>query len=67
MAEPNVYEVVDRYLKRDITAADLRGWLLGCVEWPDRWAPEDQRELGLTAMNLSFIHQDGEWTERALQ
>lgn len=67
MAEPNVYEVVGRYLRGAITAAELRRWLLGCYEWLEDIAPDDQREFGLTAMNFGFIHQDGEWTEEVFR
>lgn len=63
MPEPDVFEVVDRYLRGEITEIDLRHWLTGCLEWIDRWAPEHQRALGLTAQEFDFLLQDGEWTE----
>jgi hypothetical protein len=65
--EPNVFEVVSRYLRREIPEIELRRWLTGCYEWLEGSAAEDQREFGLTAMNFGFILQSGEWTEEAFR
>lgn len=67
MPEPNVYEVVGRYLSSEIPEIDLRRWLVAYFEWLETAAPADQREFGATAMHFDFIFQDGEWTEDAFR
>lgn len=63
MSEPDVFEIVGRYLRGKISQRDLRFWLAGHLEWIDREAASDQRDLALMAQQLDFLVQDGEMTE----
>lgn len=64
MPEPDVFQVVDRYLRGEIPEIDLRQWLNSYTEWLVQAAPEDQRQLGLMAQQMGWVLQDGEITEQ---
>ena len=66
MHQPNVYEVVGRYLHSEISRAELRGWLLDSWAWFDAGTP-DERELATVATHFGWILEDGEWTEDAFR
>lgn len=65
MSEPDVFEIVGRYLRGKISQRDLRFWLAGHLEWTVREADSTQRDLALMAQQLDFLVQDGEMTEAA--
>lgn len=66
MPEQNAFQMVERYLQRQISQAELQRWL-----W-DSWAmfeapAADERDLAGTAMHFGWILEDGEWTEDAFR
>ena len=67
MDQTNIYGMVDRYLRDEISQADLQRWI-----WHDSWAWEDapcpeERDLASTALHFGWILESGEWTEESFR